>query len=721
MTETRRFSPQRLRSLFEPQSIALVGASDNSSWSMMVHNNLTIGAYAGRMYYINPRNPTVHGKPTVARLADIGEPVDLAYIMVPGEAVLPVVREMAEVGIHNAIVLTAGFAELGEEGLLRQQELQKLAQDHDIALLGPNCLGYVNLTRHIEAMPNTGPHPLIVGSVALLSQSGALAGMLGNYAHEQPVGLSLLVSTGNEAVLTISEVLEYAVEDEASSVIALFVETVRHPDRFIEAAQHAMRKGKPVVALKTGRGELSAKVAQAHTGALVGDDRVIEALFRQLGIMRVDSLEELLLTANVLAHTGHLRGNRIGYVGISGGGCDLAADYAEQTGLILPPFSEEKRAAARELLPALGPVHNPLDVTGAAITNRVLFGQLLDVLGKDPHLDVLLCQMSLPREEAFAQGFVGDILAGMADSLRGAPVPAFMIDALEYETNAVGRALLERVGLPFLPGGLQRIILALGKGVWWANQHQVHQAKGAEGAGGAELHDERPVTGESSWSEWRVRAFLEEQGIPLVPARLVTSTEQAVTAAQEVGFPVALKIVSPDILHKSDIGGVQLNLRDEEAVRQAFTRIMAAAQVVMPAPHIEGALVSPMREAGIELLVGVVRDSVWGQVMAVGLGGIWVEILKDSSLRVLPVSRHDVYAMLDELQGKALLQGARGSRSADLDALVEVIYRVSRLAQALESDLEALEINPLRVDGSQIEALDAMVTWRKEKKGKTSS
>jgi len=710
MTETRRFSPQRLRGLFEPQSVDLVGASDKSSWSMMVHNNLTLGEYTGRIYYINPRNPAVHGRPAVPRLADIGEPVDLAYIMVPGEAVLPVVREMAEVGIHNAIVLTAGFAEQDEEGLLRQQELQRLALDHDIAMLGPNCLGFVNLTRHIEAMPNTGPHPLVVGSVALLSQSGALAANLANYAHEQPIGLSLQVSTGNEAVVTISEALDYAVEDEATSVIALFLETIRDPHRFVEAAQHAMQKGKPIVALKTGRGELTAKVAQAHTGALVGDDRVIDALFRQLGIMRVDSLEDLLLTANALAHTGHLRGNRLGFVGISGGGCDLVADYAEQTGLTLPPFTEEKRAGARELLPALGPVHNPLDVTGAAVTNRVLFGQLLDVLGRDPHLDVLLCQFSVPREEAVAQGFLGDILTGMAGSLRSAPVPAFMIDAVEYETNAVGRAFLERVGLPFLPGGLQRIITALGKGVWWAKQYQGHQVK--EVAGGVELRGERPVAGESAWSEWRVHAFLEEQGIPVIPARLVRSAEQAITAAKEVGFPVALKIVSPDIVHKSDIGGVQLNLRDEEAVRAAFTRIMEAAHALTPQPHIDGALLSPMRVGGVELLVGVVRDPVWGQVMAVGLGGIWVEILKDTSLRVLPVSRRDVYAMLDELQGKALLHGARGSRSADLDALVEVIYRISRLAHALESDLESLEINPLRVDGSQVEALDALITWR---------
>jgi succinyl-CoA synthetase beta subunit len=230
--------------------------------------------------------------------------------------------------------------------------------------------------------------------------------------------------------------------------------------------------------------------------------------------------------------------------------------------------------------------------------------------------------------------------------------------------------------------------------------------KEAEVAGDVELRGERPVAGESAWSEWRVRAFLEEQGIPVIPARLVRSAEQAITAAKEVGFPVALKIVSPDIVHKSDIGGVQLNLRDEEAVRAAFTRIMEAAHALTPQPRIDGALLSPMRVGGVELLVGIVRDPVWGQVMAVGLGGIWVEILKDTSLRVLPVSRRDVYAMLDELHG------ARGSRSADLDALVEVIYRISMLAHALESDLESLEINPLRVDGSQVEALDALITWR---------
>ncbi|MFL5704765.1 MAG: acetate--CoA ligase family protein, partial [Ktedonobacteraceae bacterium] len=493
---------------------------------------------------------------------------------------------------------------------------------------------------------------------------------------------------------------------------ALFLETVRHPARFVAAAQRALKKGKPIVALKTGRGELSARVAQAHTGALVGDDRVIDALFRQLGIIRVDTLEDLLHTANVLAQTRHLRGNRLGLVGISGGACDLTADWAEAAGIALPVFTEQSRTELRTLLPALGPAHNPLDVTGAAITNRVLFGQLLEVLAGDPHLDLLLCQMSIPRDEQAAGGFLGDILAGIATGLRSASFPAFMVDVLESETTAAGRAFLERVDLPFLPGGLPRVIAALGKGRWWAKQYQAYQAREADSSKSAELHGELPTIDVSAWSEWRVREFLAQQDIPLIPARLVTTAEEAVAAAEEIGFPAALKVVSPDILHKSDIGGVRLNLLNAEEVRAAFTQVMAAAYAITPQPQIEGALVSPMRTGGIELLVGVVHDPVWGQVMAVGLGGIWVEILKDTTLRVLPVSRTDVHAMLDELQGSKLLHGARGSKAADIDTLVEVIYRISTLAQALGPALESLEINPLRVDGAQIEALDALITWR---------
>jgi acetate---CoA ligase (ADP-forming) len=713
MQNTRTFSAERLRSLFEPQSIALVGASDKSAWSMLVHNNLVAGEYGGHVYYINPRSPIVHGRPAVPQLADIGETVDLAYIMVPPDAVLPVVQEMAEAGIHNAVVLTAGFAEVGDDGRIRQQELVRLAGDHDIAIIGPNCLGYMNVARRIEVMPNTCVHPLISGSVALLSQSGAVAGMLLNYAHEQPIGLSMLISTGNEAVLSICDIIDYAIEDKATRVIAIFAETLRRPDLFVAAAQRALKQGKPIVMLKTGRSELSARVAQAHTGALVGDDRVMDALFHQLGIIRVDSLEELMITANVLAQTGPVRGNRVGFVGISGGGCGLAADRAEQVGITFPAFTEQSKTELRTLLPALGPANNPLDTTGAAVTRKELFGQLLEVAGRDPNMDVLLCSMSIPRDEETAKGFLGDILAGMAKAMDSAPIPSFMIDSLEYETSAAGQAFIERISLPYLPGGIHQVIGALGKAAWWSTQYRAYQEKQSNVTESTELHGDIPTPG-GIWSEWRVRELLERQGIPVIPANLVTTAEQATNAARAIGFPVALKVVSPDILHKSDIGGVRLHLRDEEEVQEAFIQIMDAASVITPTPHIEGALVSPMRTDGVELLVGVLHNSDWGQVLAVGLGGIWVEILNDTGLRVLPVSREDVRSMLDELKGAALFRGARSSKPADIDALVEVIYHISTLAQALQHDLESLEINPLIVDGSRIEALDALITWRRD-------
>src|SRR5258707_5274670 len=351
------FSTERLRSLFEPRSIALVGASDKSAWSLMIHVGLTEGGFDGRVYYINPRSPVVHGQPTVAGLTEIKEPVDLCYIMVGTEGVLPVIHEMIAAGIHNAVVLTGGFAEQDEHGRELQEEITRLAAEHDLAIIGPNCMGYINIEKRIEAMATLPERPLLPGSVALISQSGALGGMMLNYAHTQNVGLSMLVSTGNEATISVTDALQYAVEDEATKVIAIFMETIREPERFVQIARQAFERGKPIVALKAGRSEITARVALTHTGALTGDDRVIDALFRQLGIVRINSIEELIHTANVFATIGPLPGRRLGVVGISGGACDLAADLAEEAGVTLPVFSEQTRQNLLALLPVIGPAN----------------------------------------------------------------------------------------------------------------------------------------------------------------------------------------------------------------------------------------------------------------------------------------------------------------------------------------------------------------------------
>jgi acyl-CoA synthetase (NDP forming) len=706
------FSTERLRRLFEPRSIALVGASDKSTWSLMIHAGLREGGFSGRVYYINPRNPTVHGQPAVARLTDIGEPVDLCYIMVGTDAVLSVIQDMIAADIHNAVVLTGGFAEQDEHGRQLQDEITRLAAAHDLAIIGPNCMGYINISRNIEAMASLPERPILRGPVALISQSGALGAMMLNYAHTQNVGLSMLVSTGNEATISVTDALQYAVDDETTSVIAIFMETIREPERFVQIARQALTQGKPIVALKAGRSEVTARVALTHTGAMTGDDRVIDALFRQSGIVRVDSVEELILTANVFAKVGQLAGNRLGMVAISGGVCDLAADLAEEASIDLPIFTEQTKNELRALLPVLGPANNPLDVTGAAMNNQALMGNLLGVVSHDPQLDAVLCVMDPSTGESPQARFLMNILAGIGQALTNAPIPAFMLGLTSSDITAADRAFIERTDLPFIPGGLRIVIPALGKLLTWSQHYQVAQVQSAQETTTPLAEITLASSPAGIWSEYQARALLTQHGIPTIPATLATRAEDAVAAARAIGFPVALKIASPDILHKSDIGGVRLGLGNEDTVRAAFAQIMQAAQALEPAPRIEGVLVSPMRTGGVELLIGITRDANWGQVLAVGIGGIWVEILKDTSLRVLPVSRDEVRAMLAELQGAKLLQGARGAKAADLDAVVEVIYQIAELAQRLKTDLEALEINPLRVDGTQIEALDAVITWQ---------
>ncbi|HEX6483988.1 MAG TPA: acetate--CoA ligase family protein [Ktedonobacteraceae bacterium] len=707
------YSTERLHTLFEPRSIALVGASDKSTWSLMIHVGLTQGGFDGKVYYINPRNPTVHGQPAVARLTEIEEPVDLCYIMVGTDAVLPVIQDMIAAGIHNAVVLTGGFAEQDEHGGELQEEITRLAAGHDLAIIGPNCMGYINIARHTEAMATLPERPLLSGPVALISQSGALGGMMLNYAHTQNVGLSMLVSTGNEATVSVTDALQYAVEDEATKVIALFMETIREPGRFVRIARQAFEHGKPIVTLKAGRSEVTARVALTHTGALTGDDRVIDALFRQLGIVRVNSTEELVLTANAFAKAGQLLGRRLGIVAISGGACDLAADLAEDAGIVLPIFTEQTKSDLRALLPVLGPVNNPLDVTGAAMNNQDLMGNLLGVVTHDPQLDAVLCLMELPADETPQSRFMMNILAGIGQALDRSPIPAFLLQMSSNDVRRSGRNFLERNAIPFLSGGLRILIPAIGKLMDWTEQYRAAQALEHETPAEAVSAIRLETAAVGSWSEYQARAFLQQHEIPVIPSTLAASDDEAVGVARAMGLPVALKIASPDIVHKSDIGGVKLGLQSEEAVRSAFAQVISSSRALTPAPRVEGVLVSPMRTGGVELLLGVTRDATWGQVLAVGMGGIWVEVLKDTSLRVLPVRREDVRAMIAELQGVKLLQGARGSKAADMDALVEVIYRVAKLAQSLKADLEALEINPLRVDGSQIEALDAVITWRR--------
>ena len=721
-----------LRALFNPRSIALVGATDKSGWSVATHANLRVHEFGGPVYLVNPHTEVVHGERAHRSLSELPGPVDLAYVMVPTAAVLDVLRAGADAGIRAFVILTAGFGETGPEGARREAEIIAFARDRGLTVLGPNGNGYINAAAGITPYGLPIPVPLLRGPVGVVLQSGGLASAVLSFAQARNLGISLLVSMGNESMLSVTDVVGHLVDDPATRVIALFLESVRQPAEFAAAARRALAAGKPIVALKVGRSDTAQHTAQAHTGALTGDDAVIDAVFRRLGVIRVRSLEDLIITSGVLAEltrdgvtaAGPLAGNRLGVVTPSGGASEIIADRAEDEGLALPAFAPATTAALKAMLPAFADVANPLDVTGYVVVDRTLLGRALEIVVTDPGLDVVLLLADPLRDEPPDPAPPLALFTANARRIASSPRPVVVVSNALTDITPVGRRLLADAGYPYVAGGIEHGMTAIGAAVRWSQARHAHltQALQAPSEPQAPPAQQTPLTSQitpapqkidhtppasndttGTWAEDRAAAFLAGQGIPVVPSRAADDEAAAVAAADGLGYPVVVKAAG--LAHKSDTGGVRLNLGDEAAVRRAYREVRAAAGTV-------NVLVQPHRTGGVELICGIVRDPAWGLMLAVGLGGIWVEVLRDVALRPLPVSPDEVIGALEELRGRAVLHGARGAPPADLAAVAEVITRIATVAALLGDRLESLEVNPLLVRGDQAEALDALITWR---------
>jgi len=684
-----------LDALFAPKTVAFIGASDKSMFSRLAFDAMTSLGSADRMFMVNPNRPEVHGMPAYASLSDIPGGVDCVYVMV-GRALVPqAIEDAAAAGAKAAVVISSGYAEVGEEGGRAQRELVEQCRALGITLLGPNHLGFANVRAGIaiSALPSIPPEP---GALALISQSGALAGTFSQYAAAHGITFSLVVTTGNEAMVTAEDTLEYVIEDPNTKAVSIFAETIRKPAVFLRAVRRAAELGKAVVILKAGSSELSARTAAAHTGALVGDDAVIDAMLRQEAVIRVTDMEELLVTGHLAAQTGVWERPGVAVASISGGACDIVADRAADLGLPLPELAPATTQRLGEIISAFGAAQNPLDVTGAAILDHDLMGRITAALAADP-----------------AVGFVGIVgcpapcIPGVGDALAEAPVPGAFAPAV---SQALVGPMAERVrdaGLVFVPGA-RDLLTAMAHVSRWSMRIRELRADALEAS------CDRPLVVDAApgvdLSEVQVRGLLEAAGVPVVPYVLATSGEQAASAAARWAGASALKIVSPDIAHKTDIGGVRLDV-SPDAVSAAYNEIVAAAAAAQPDARLDGVLVSPMRSGGTELLVGVSRDPQWGLVLAVALGGVFVEILHDSALLRLPASRADIRRAIEGLRGAAVLKGVRGGAAADLDGLTDAVEAIATLATALGDELKTLEVNPLRVDGSVIEALDGLVEW----------
>ena len=697
-----------IRTLFNPRSIALIGATDKSVWSQSIYRNLANGGFDGEVYLVNPRGIEVHGAPSYARIADLPQRPDLAFVMVSTSAVMQVMREVADAGVPAAVVLTSGFGEVGEEGAKLEAELVELAGSSGLTVLGPNGNGYVNLASKTipYGLPINGR--LRSGGIGVGLQSGALASAVIQMIQTRNAGLSLLVSLGNESMVSLTDIMRYLVADEATSVLALFIESIRKPAEFLEIAEQALAAGKPIVAVKVGRSEMGAKAAQAHTGSLVGDDAVIDAVFRQAGVIRVDSLEDLIVTADLLASTGPLPGPRVGFVTPSGGACELIADYSEEHGIQIPEFAPETIARLEEVLPAFASARNPIDVTGYILIDGELAIKALRAVDDDPNIDEIVYIAELPH---VVTNEASDIerYSRQAEAIRNATKPVIVVSNTLVDITPEGAALAEASAFPTVVGGIRHGLSALGAAVAWSERYREVRAQRAVSAPAPD-----PVTVDARpgevFSERRSAELLAEHGVPMVPHAVVGSAEEAATAADRFGYPVVVKLDADDVAHLSAIGGGGLGVADAEAARAAYRAVAAAgraAEVASPT-----ALVQPQRTGGIELIVGVVRDPQWGLVLAVGLGGLWVEIFQDSTLHLLPVTAEQVTQGLRSLRSSALLDGARGTQPADLDAVADAVVRIAGFAQRLGDRLESLEINPLLVRGSDVEALDALITWR---------
>lgn len=683
--------------LFEPHSIALVGATERSIWSIAAVDNLKRSGYAGKIHMVNPKGGTIFGRQAYTSVVEIGEPVDAALLMVPESKMLDVFDDLKAAQVGGVVILSSGFAETGDEGAERQRQIAAKAREYGIRIIGPNCLGFANFTANTPIWTTPLRRGLPGASLAVVSQSGALASQLEQFAYQQRVGLTHMISTGNEADLNVADAIEYLAGRPEPKAIALFLESVRDPARFEQAVAAATAADKRIVVLKVGSSEATARAAQAHTGSLVGNDRVFDALCRRLGLIRVSSLEELIVTADLAGRLGRIQAPGIAFIAMSGGMCEIATDQAEADGLSLPELAPETLKTLREVLPAMATPNNPLDVTGAAMLEQELVTKAIAAIAQDPKIGLVAFTFDAPvkaDERGFARSFLKHIGAGFA----AAGKPCLLTSHTFSGVSADGRALADEFGIVYSGGGVRHSLKAL-------SLLAKAGAAARPAASTAVAPAKRPV------SEREVLEHLAAQGVPVIPAHIVRSADEAAAAARGETDPVVLKIASPDIQHKTEVGGVVLNLRGEAEVRAAYERIVASVKAAKPEARIDGVIVSPMRGKGTELFVGTLRDPQWGPAIAVGLGGIFVEALKDTSLRLLPITEQDALEMLGELRGRALLDGFRGAPAVDRQAAARAIVAIGNAALALGPELLSLEVNPLLARGAAVEALDGVAEW----------
>ncbi len=693
-----------LEAIFAPRSVAVVGASPNPArLGHQVLKNVITNGYQGAVYAIHPTATSILDTPTYPSVLDVPESLDLAVLVIPVEQVLDVVEQCGQKGVQGLVVITAGFKEVGREGKQREQQLLARVQHYGMRMIGPNCLGIIDTLSNLNAsfaglMPNAG-------EIAFMSQSGALCTAILDWSKGGGLGFSRFVSLGNKADVDEVTLLEAWGDDPHSKVILAYLEGINDGPRFMQVARRTTRKT-PVIAIKSGTTSAGTRAASSHTGSLTGSESAYEAAFRQSGILRAESMQELFDLAMAFAYQPPLQGNKIAIVTNAGGPGIIATDAIERTGILqMANLTQDTIRTLQAGLPATANCFNPIDIIGDARSDRYRIA--LQAALADPNVDAVLVLFT--PQAASDTDVTAQLIAELANASPKPVLTSFM-GAVSL-TNA--RRILNDNRIPnyHFPERAVQALAGMARHTHWRNQPEPEYAEFAvDRERVRQLFAQVREAGRVELGELEAREVMLAYGMRLPQSELARSPEEAVSIANRIGYPVVMKISSPDILHKSDVGGVKVGLKDAGEVRDMYELIEYRARKYSPDARIWGILIQEQARKGRELLVGVNRDPQFGALVAVGMGGIYVEVLKDVAFNLAPISRQEAAAQIRAIRTYPLLRGVRGEPPADVACVEDVLLRVSQLVQDFPEIVE-MDINPLVVynKGEGAMVLDARI------------
>jgi acyl-CoA synthetase (NDP forming) len=715
-------SYKTLEPLFNASSIAVLGASENRYKIGYIQLKALIdGKFEGAIYPINPKATQIEGLTCYSSLSEIPGPVDLAILCVGANQIQKGLEDCAEKQVKAAIIFASGFSEVGEEGLKLQESLNEYAKENGIRIIGPNCVGLVNTTNGL--IGTFSPAILSVPlheekSVGYVSQSGAFGVLTYMAAAQNGLSFNYFVSVGNEMNIEFSEIVEYMVHDEKTKVITGYLEGAKNTANLRTVAREALDRKKPIVLMKTGRSSAGSRAAASHTGSLAGSDVIYDAFFKQAGIVRVDDYEDIITFSKLFLSNKLPQGKNTVIITSSGGRGINESDRCEALGLNVIALNDNTKEKIKGLIPSFASASNPIDLTAAAsVSNPELFIAPLRALVEDPEVhNIVLTEFPLGWDKD--NDYLQEFIEICKNSNKFVLVTTFPLEGMSVPK---GTAELEKNGIPVIPGNLNPL-----KGLAHLVEYSQYLKKHQQRSPQEDILQNTTqdlnfsLQADANLSESQAADILEQYGIPTTKRTVTTSVEEAVQFANEIGYPVVLKVDSPDILHKTEADAIRLNIESEQEVIHAFEEITLNSRNYKPGAKINGISVQEMLPEGIEVIIGATKDPAFGPVIMFGLGGIFVEVFKDISFRVAPLTRSDAIEMIEEVQGYTLLRGVRGQKTVDINAIIDVLLKVSSLVTEENTPIKELDINPLIVYENGVKAADAMIVLEKEIVEKTA-